>query len=218
MTGFVGTKALVRLALRRDRLLLPAWIIVFVGMAASSAAASIDLYPTVQSRVMAAASLNNTQSLVALYGRIYDPTSLGGIAMIKMGGIGAIFVAVLAILIVVRHTRAEEETGRLELVGATVVGRSAPLTAALLVALGMNLALAVLTAFGLIAAGLPAEGSFAFGLAWAGVGIAFAAIAGVTAQRPRSARAATGIACAVLGVVYVLRDRRRTAGEPVRDG
>jgi len=213
VTGLVGTRALVRLALRRDRLLLPAWIIVFVGMAASSAAASIDLYPTVQSRVMAAASLNNTQSLVALYGRIYDPTSLGGIAMIKMGGIGAIFVAVLAILIVVRHTRAEEETGRLELVGATVVGRSAPLTAALLVTLGMNLALAVLTAFGLIAAGLPAEGSFAFGLAWAGVGIAFAAIASVTAQLTRSARAATGIASAILGFVYVLRAIGDTADQ-----
>jgi ABC-2 type transport system permease protein len=213
VTGLVGTRALVRLALRRDRLMLPVWIVLFVGMAASSAAAGIDLYPTVQSRVIAAGSFNGTQSLVALYGRIYDPTSLGGIAMIKMGGIGAVFVAVLAILIVVRHTRAEEEAGRLELVGSTVVGRSAPLTAALLVALGMNLALAVLTAFGLVAAGLPVDGSFAFGLAWAGVGIAFAAIASVTAQLTRSARAATGIASAVLGFVYVLRAIGDTAGQ-----
>jgi ABC-2 type transport system permease protein len=213
VTGLVGTRALVRLALRRDRILLPVWIVVFVGMAASSAAAGLDLYPTVGSRVMAAGSFNSTQSLVALYGRIYDPTSLGGIAMIKMGGIGAIFVAVLAILIVVRHTRAEEEPGRLELVGATVVGRYASLTAALLIALCMNLALAVLTAFGLIAAGLPADGSFAFGLAWAGVGIAFAAIAGVTAQLTRSARAATGIATAILGFVYVLRAIGDTAGQ-----
>ena len=205
MTGLAGTTALVRLALRRDRILLPVWIAVFVGMAASSAAAGLDLYPTVGSRVQAAGSFNGTQALVALYGRIYDPTSVGGIAMVKMGGIGAILVAVLAIIIVVRHTRVEEETGRLELVGATVVGRYASLTAALLVALGMNLALAVITAFGLIAAGLPADGSFAFGLAWAGVGIAFAAIAGVTAQLTRSARAATGIASAVLGFVYVLR-------------
>ena len=212
MTGLVGTRALVRLAMRRDRILLPVWLAVFVGMAASSAAAGVDLYPTVQSRVLAAMSLNGTQTLVALYGRIYDPTSIGGIAMIKLGGIGAVFVAVLAILIVVRHTRAEEEAGRLELVGSTVVGRYAPLTAALLVALGLNLALAVLTAFGLIAAGLPADGSFAFGLAWAGVGIAFAAIAGVTAQLTRSARAAAGIASAVLGFVYVLRAIGDTAG------
>jgi ABC-2 type transport system permease protein len=205
VNAFAGTEALVRLALRRDRIMLPIWVVVFVVMAASSAAATVDLYPTVASRVMAAESLNGSQSLVALYGRIYDPTSLGAISLWKMGGLGAVFVAVLAILIVVRHTRAEEEAGRLELVGATVVGRSAPLTAALLVALGANLVLAVLTALALIVAGLPVDGSFAFGLAWAGVGIAFAAIAGATAQLTRSARAATGIATAILGFVYVLR-------------
>ena len=205
MTELVGTGALVRLALRRDRIMLPIWIVTFVGMAASSATATVDLYPTVASRVAAAASLNGSRSLVALYGRIYDPTSIGAIGLWKMGGLGAVFVAVFSILVVVRHTRAEEEAGRLELVGATVVGRRAPLTAALLVALGANLALAVLTALGLIAAGLPVDGSFAFGLAWAGVGIAFAAIASVTAQLTRSARAATGIASAILGLVYVLR-------------
>jgi ABC-2 type transport system permease protein len=205
VTELVGTGALVRLALRRDRIMLPVWIVAFVGMAASSATATVDLYPTVASRVAAAASLNGSRSLVALYGRIYDPTSIGAIGLWKMGGLGAVFIAVFSILVVVRHTRAEEEAGRLELVGATVVGRRAPLTAAMLVALGVNLALAVLTALGLVAAGLPVDGSFAFGLAWAGVGIAFAAIASVTAQLTRSARAATGIASAILGFVYVLR-------------
>jgi ABC-2 type transport system permease protein len=125
--------------------------------------------------------------------------------MIKLGGTGAIFVAVLAIFLVVRHTRAEEEAGRLELVGSGAVGRYAPLTAALSVAIGTYLALGVLTGFGLVAAGLPTNGSFAFGFAWAGVGIAFAAIAAVAAQLTTAARAATGIAVAALGVVYVLR-------------
>ena len=40
----------------------------------------------------------------------------------------------MSILLVVRHTRADEETGRAELVGAGVVGRHAPLAAALVVA------------------------------------------------------------------------------------
>ncbi len=193
--------------------MLPVWIAVFVGMAASSAWATADLYPTSASRVRAAASFNGIQSLVALYGRIYDPPSVGGIALVKMGGIGAVFVALLAVIVVVRHTRAEEEAGRLELVGATVVGRYAALTAALLVAVGANVVLAVGTAVGLIAAGLPADGSFAFGLAWAGVGIAFAAIAGVAAQLTRSARTATGIAVAVLGFAYLLRAIGDTADE-----
>jgi ABC-2 type transport system permease protein len=205
VSALVGTGALVRLALRRDRILLPVWLAVFVTMAAGSASATVGLYPSQASRVQAAETFNHAQSLVALYGKVYDPTSVGALAMVKLGGIGAVFVAVFAILTMVRHTRTEEETGRQELLGATVVGRQAPLTAALVVLIGANAALGVLTALGLIAAGLLPGGSFAFGLAWAGVGLAFAAIAAVTAQLTSSARTATGLAIAVLGLVYVAR-------------
>src|SRR5262249_35526675 len=190
VNGLLGTGPLVRLAIRRDRVLLPAWIAVFVLVAASSAAATLGLFPTVESRVQAASAHNNTTALVALYGRVYDPTSLGSVGMVKMGGLGAVLVAVLAMILVVRHTRGEEESGRLELVGATVVGRYAPLAAALVVTAGANFLLGLLTAAGLILGGLPAAGSLAFGLAWAGVGIAFAAIAAVTAQLAGTARGA----------------------------
>jgi ABC-2 type transport system permease protein len=147
-----------------------------------------------------------------LYGLIYDPTSLGAVAMLKLGGIVAALVAVLAVLTVVRHTRGEEEAGRLELLGATVVSRYAALTAALLVAFGASLVIGVLTAAGLISAGLPTAGSVAFGLAWAGVGIAFAAVAAVSAQLTQSARSATALSIVVLGFVYLLRAIGDTAG------
>ncbi|MGH3715627.1 MAG: ABC transporter permease [Micromonosporaceae bacterium] len=205
MNALAGTSALVRLAVHRDRIMLPAWLTVFVGMAAMSAAATAELYPTVESRVSAAATANNSAALVALYGRVYDPTSLGAVSMMKLGGMGAAMVAVLTIFVVVRHTRAEEESGRQELLGATVVGRYAPLTAALLLAIGANLVLGLLTAVGLAAAGLPADGSLAFGLAWAGVGVAFAAITAVIAQLTTSARATIGLGSATLGAVYLIR-------------
>jgi len=205
MNALAGTGALVRLALRRDRIMLPVWLAVFVLMAVSAAAGTIALYPTAGSWVGPAETWNHSQSLVALYGRVYDSTSVGSLALVKPLGTMAALLAVFAIILVVRHTRTEEETGRLEVLGATVVGRHAPLTAALLVGVGANLVLGVLAALGMISTGLPADGSFAFGLAWAGVGIAFAAIAAVVAQLTRSARTATGIGVAVLGVVYVLR-------------
>jgi ABC-2 type transport system permease protein len=205
MNAFTGTGSLVRLALRRDRVRLPVWILALAFFAVSSAAATVGLYPTEASRVEAAKSFNSTQALLALYGPVYDPTSIGALSIIKLAGTGAIFVAVLAILTIVRHTRAEEESGRSELVGATVVGRRAPLTAALIVMIGASLVLGLLTALGLIASDLPAAGSLAFGMTWAGVGIAFAAIAAITAQMTRTARSATGLAIAVLGVAYLLR-------------
>jgi ABC-2 type transport system permease protein len=195
---------LTRLALRRDRVLLPVWLIVFAATAASAASATDGVYPTAADRVRAAAGINETAALVALYGRIYEPTR-GAISMIKLSGLTAALVAVLMIVLVVRHTRAEEEAGRLELLGATVVGRYAPLTAALLVAVGGSLLLGLLTAGALAGSGLPAAGSLAFGLAWAGVGVVFAAVAAVAAQLTTSARAAIGLAASVLGVTYLVR-------------
>lgn len=205
MNAFAGTGTLLRLALRRDRVLIGVWLAVFVAMAAFSAAATVDLYPTVASRVEAAETLNRSQSLVALYGRVYDPTSLGAIALIKMGGFGAVFVAIVSIVLVVRRTRGDEEAGRTELLGATAAGRRAPLAAALGEAIVVNAALAVLTALGLAATGLPVDGSIAFGLAWGGVGLAFAAIAGLAAQLASTARGAKAASIVVLAAVYVLR-------------
>ncbi len=205
MSALTGTWELVRLAVRRDRVMLPVWLAVFVLTAASSASATVGLYPSVSSRVEAAAGINDIPSLVALYGRIYDPTSLGALSMIKLSAMGAALVAVLAIIVAVRHTRAEEEAGRLELLGSTVLGRLAPLTASMLLVIGSNLLLGFCTAVGVMATGLPADGSLAFGLSWCLTGIAFGSVALVFAQLTTSARAATGLASAFLGATYVLR-------------
>jgi ABC-2 type transport system permease protein len=213
MSAYAGTGALVRLALRRSRIMLAAWVVGFVVFAAYSAKATVDLYPSQASRIEAADVINSSQALVAVYGRVYDPSSLGALAMIKTGSLGAVFVAMLVIVLVVRHTRADEEAGRTELVGAAAVGRRAPLAAALVVALIVSLGLAALTAPALAAAGLPADGSAAFGLAWAGVGLVFAAIAAVAAQLTTSARTATAISATVLAVVYLLRAVGDAAGQ-----
>jgi ABC-2 type transport system permease protein len=203
-----GTWHLVRLALRRDRLLLPVWIAVFAVMAYSSAAATIGLYPNLTSRRGLAAGLNATTATVALYGPIYDETSIGEISLFKLGTFGAALVAILGIVLTVRHTRAEEESGRVELLSAGVLGRLAPLSAALTIVTITNVGLAVVTTAGLVRAGLPTAGSIAFGLAWAVSGLAYAGVAAIAAQLTTSARAATGLAVTVLAVTYVLRAGR----------
>lgn len=212
MSSFTGTSVLLRLALRRDRILLPVWIVIFAGTAAASPSATVDFYPSVESRIVAAQAANNLASLVAFYGRlvafygrIEDPTSLGALSMLKMSVMGAALVAVLMAIVIVRHTRAEEESGRMELVEAGVVGRSASLTAALILGSGACLILGACTAAGLIATGLPIDGSMAFGLSWAMAGIIFATVAAMAAQLARSAHGAIGLALAVLGAAYLMR-------------
>lgn len=205
MTSLVGTGALVRLALRRDRVILPVFIGILAAMVAASAYATAELYPTTASRVAAAAVINTATSTLAMFGPIHDPTSLGALSTFKIGIMGAIAVAVLALIIVVRHTRAEEETGRLEMLGATVVGRRAPLTAALVVADGTGLVAGLASGVTMIAVGMPAAGSLVMGLGFACLGMAFAALAAFTAQLTKSARAASGLAGAALGAFYLLR-------------
>ena len=65
--ALTGTASLVRFNLRRDRWLLPAWIVALAGMAAVSAGATIDLYPSERERVAAAETINATAAFVALY-------------------------------------------------------------------------------------------------------------------------------------------------------
>jgi ABC-2 type transport system permease protein len=108
-------------------------------------------------------------------------------------------------LAVVRHTRADEEAGRAELVGAGAVGRSAPLAAAVLISSAQAGAIALVTALALGGTAGSAAGAFGAGLSVLAVGLAFAAVGAVTAQLCGTGRAANGWALAVLGAAYLLR-------------
>lgn len=200
-----GTGALVRLGLRRDRWLLPLWILGFALLAGTTASAAANLYPDAASRFEAANTVNATASLVAMFGRIYDPTSLGALSLLKLTAFGAATLAVLMVVVTIRHTRADEENGRLELLSGGRLGPGAPLAAALLIGFGSSLALGLVTAAALVAGGLPAPGSLAFGLGWAATGMAFSTVAGVSAQLTTSARAATGQGVVIIALTYALR-------------
>lgn len=205
LRGFEGTVSLLRLSLRRDRIRIPIWIALLVAIVYVSSRAVSGIYPTQASRLAAANAINDSSALLAMFGRIYDPTSIGAIGLVKLIAFGAAGVAVLSGLITIRHSRAEEESGRLDLIGAAVVGRKSALTASLLTAFITSILLGVLAAMSLMAAGLPASGSIAFGAAWAGAGVAFAAVASVTAQLSRTSRSATGLLAGAIGVAYLLR-------------
>ena len=203
-TPLAGTGALARLAFRRDRIMLPAWVYVITVLVASNTYSLNKLYPTARARADLAASGGRNPALVFLYGRL-SGDSLGAVSAWRYGVWAAIFASLMSIFIVVRHTRADEETGRLELVGSAAVGRLAALTAGLLVAVAANVALALLLTIALTFLGLPAAGSAAFALAIATCGLAFAAVAALTAQLAAGARAARGIAIGALGAAYLLR-------------
>ncbi|MFB4310576.1 ABC transporter permease [Actinomadura sp. GTD37] len=202
-TGLTGVGGLIRLILRRDRVLLPAWVLWLAVIPLGFVGATEGLYPEAADRLQYARTTGTNPTFLALYGPMYD-TGLGSIIAQRSGFIPVV-VGLISALTVVRHTRTEEEAGRRELLGATVTGRGAGLAAALIVTMAANLVLAGLLAAGLAAQGLPVAGSLAFGLQLAAGGCVFAAVAGVAAQLSEGAGAARGAAVGALGAAFAVR-------------
>jgi ABC-2 type transport system permease protein len=203
MNALTGTGTLVRLILRRDRVLMPLWV-VFVAVVPISYVASINgLFPTAAGRQSYYDASAHNAGFVALYGRL-GGSSLGELVTWRAGFV-PIIIGLLSILTVIRHTRSEEDSGRRELLGATVVGRHAGLAAALIATFVANLVLGGLLAAGMISQHLPAAGSLAFGAQLAFAGWVFAGVAAVAAQLTSGAGSARGIAAIVLGATFLFR-------------
>jgi ABC-2 type transport system permease protein len=199
-----GVLPLARLAIRRDRIGLPVCVYVIVILVVTNAYEFRKLYPTQASRTALAASSESNPALRFLYGTL-DGTSIGSITTWRIGVWAAMFAALAAIFLVIRHTRADEEAGRLELVGSAAVGRAAALVAALAVAAVTMVLVVVLLCAVLPLVGLPFAGSALLAASIGACGLAFAGIAAAAAQLTTGARAARGIALAVLGAAFVLR-------------
>ncbi|HXT92046.1 MAG TPA: ABC transporter permease [Trebonia sp.] len=209
--ALTGTGALTSLALRRDRIMLPIWVYVVVIGVASNAFTFARLYKTASSRQSLVQSGLDNPALIFLYGRL-NGDSVGALTAWRYGVWGALFAVLMSIFLVVRHTRGDEEAGRLELIGSARVGRQAPLASAITVAAIANAVLIVLLCLVLPLLGLPVAGSVALALAIGAAGLAFTGISAVAAQLTSSARAARGLAIGVLGVAFLARAVGDAAG------
>jgi ABC-2 type transport system permease protein len=206
-----GAGALAKLALRRDRIMLPAWIYVVVIGVSSNAYAFVKLYKTASDRAALVASGESNPALLFLYGRL-NGNSVGALTAWRYGVWGALFASLMSVFLVVRHTRGDEEAGRLELIGSARVGRQAPLASAIAVAAGANVVLTVVLCVVLPLLGLPVAGSAALSLAIGTCGLAFTAISAVAAQLTAGARSARGLAIGVLGAAFLARAVGDAAG------
>ncbi len=137
-----GTWNLTRLALRVDRIRLPAWVIAVGGSTVLLASSYQTLYPTAESR-QARAALIESPAATALAGPGYGLSdyTLGAMVANEIAGMTMIAVAIMSVLLVTLHLRTEEETGRAEMLRSGVVGRFAPITSGLAVVLLANLSI-----------------------------------------------------------------------------
>ncbi|MCV2393124.1 hypothetical protein OEB99_02270 [Actinotalea sp. M2MS4P-6] len=204
MTTLTGTTRLIRLGLRRDRILLPTWIVAIAGLAGATVASYTAMMSDAAQR-LATATYAAGNPIARLMDGPASGTDLGAMSMVESYQVLAILTALMSAQAVVRHTRQDEETGRAELLGSAVVGRHARLSAALAIALGANVVLGLAVAGALVASDLGLTGALASGLAVAGVGWVFAGIAAIAAQVFATARGANAAVGAALGAAFLLR-------------
>jgi len=118
----------------------------------------------------------------------------------------------------VRHTRADEEKGRYEVLRSLPTGRLSNLNAAMIAVVIVNIVLAVVTGLLLFAVGdesMTFGGAMLFGATLGSMGLVFAAITAVFSQLSQSSRGASSYSFMFLGIFYMMRAIGDVSFEPL---
>ena len=199
-----GLWPLLRFMLRRERVGIPIWALGAAALYGAQVSQSIQFADDPAALANLRATFDNPAARI-LTGPIELVQSPGGEAVFEVAAYVATVAALGAMFLVGRLTRADEQTGRAEVVRSAPTGRDAPLTAAVIVSAVLSLIMGLSVFVVGIAFGLPAGGSALFGAATTGVGLTFAGFTVVGAQIFDSTRAVYGAIGLVLAVSWVLR-------------
>jgi ABC-2 type transport system permease protein len=200
-----GVGVLLRHQLRCDRWHLVWWTLGLSLLYVSQAVGVDELYVDQAEFDRAAEAMAANPALIALAGPARALNTLGGQVMWQASAFGAVFAGLMCMLLLGRHTRSEEETGRDELVRSSAVDRHAPLAAAVLLCAVASVLVGVGVAGALVLYGLDAADSWATGLGLTCTAWVFAAVAALAAQLTASTRSMYAIVGLVIGGAYLAR-------------
>src|SRR5262245_21858261 len=200
-----AASAIARRALADSRVRTISFALLFFVAALTQATAYREGYPTLADRVKFARTIGEDDAARLLYGTPHDLLSVGGYVSWRVGGSLAVFAALWGLLGAVRAMRADEDSGRTDLLLAGVVGRR-NLFLSQVVAISAGAAVLWLALFvSLVAGQLPVGGSAYLALAVVSVVPVFVGVGAVTSQLAPTRRMATGLATGVLVIVFALR-------------
>ncbi|PXW35248.1 UNVERIFIED_CONTAM: ABC-2 type transport system permease protein [Williamsia faeni] len=203
VTARTGT--LLRFHLRRNRTMVMWWTIGIVALYYSTAAGIESLYPTQADLDSAAATMGANNAFIAMAGPARALNTVGGQTAWQASAFGAVTMGLMAMFLVGRTTREDEERGRSELVLAAPVGRLATATAAAILTAGATVLAGALITASLVIFGLPVAGSVSLGLAAALAGMVFGSATAVMAQVFPTTRGVYAASGGLIGAAYVLR-------------
>ncbi|MDR2547615.1 MAG: hypothetical protein LBC96_08980 [Lachnospiraceae bacterium] len=209
---FAGNIILCKLILRRDWLRILIWFVVMAALVLGFGSAINEIVGTDESLANMTVMMANP-AMVAMMGQTYFTAdgvmTIGSIYATMMLVWSALFMGIMNIFHVVRHTRADEERGRIEVIRSLPVGRLSSLSSTMTVAVAMNVIFAVLLGLGLSVVGTGGMedlgGAMMFGCQIGVAGLAFAVITAIFCQICSNPRTAMGFSFFVLIMMYMIR-------------
>lgn len=205
MTAARAAKALFMVQLRQSGRSMALWAALISALSASSVLAYPIVFPDADSRAALAATLAANPALSLVFGPARDLTTADGFAAWRAGSLGAFFSGLMAVLLVIRNSRADEDTGQAELVASGVLARRTRLVGALLVSYTGSLGLGAVCWVLTVAGGGEPRPTLMLAAAFTMAGAVFAGVAAVCAQLASDARTANTLAIAVLGGFFLTR-------------
>jgi ABC-2 type transport system permease protein len=181
------------------------WSVGLGGLIAVSALAVPPIYDTPEKVAGYARAVGTSPVSYLMSGRQAGIDTIGGIVANEISQVAQLGICLMVMFLVIRHTRAEEESGRAELLRSGVLGRHAATLAGLLYGVSAALLVGLVTTGSMLAAGLDSIGSMTYGVGLTLLGLCHVAVSLVAAQLATSARGALGLAGATITLGYLVR-------------
>lgn len=214
-----GLKTLIGLIIRRDRIKLPLILVLFVGTLIGMVPMLDNLYGDADSINSLYYALATNPAMLFLTGPIDEP-SFGALMTIETFLWWGLAAAFINTMLVVRHTRHNEEIGAQELLLSGQTHRSTSLVAAMTIAVLVNLIIGLALGLGLQVSGSTwgVDQAWLYGAAIATFGLAWAGIAAVVVQLVESGRSSNGMLAGLIGLAFVLRGIGDFMGQVAANG
>ena len=202
---FVGLRVLTTMSLRQEARVIAPWVMLITVLTVSSFLGYHFLLNDPQTLASLGVSIGSNPAFSLLFGPAPDLSTPDGFTAWRSLALGDFFAGLMAIFIVTKGTRSAEDSGQAELVASGVVGRFAPLAAAVAVAWIASLVAGIVSTFGMLLCGGALTSSLVMSATFSASGFVFAAVAAVTAQLASFGRTANSFAVAVLGLSFLVR-------------
>ncbi|WP_214467682.1 ABC transporter permease [Microbacterium flavescens] len=210
MSGF---GALLRLRARRDAVQVSIWTLAVLLLAYGSSVGVTENFGSLEERT-SLLSLAVANPVILLFRGLPSGPDEGAFIVFLVLPFLAMLAALMAAFLAVRHTRADEESGRADLVAATPAGRGVPFAATLVHGIIACILVGVAGALGLTLSGLGVTGSLVTGAAIAATGLVFLTVGLVAAQLFYSARAANSLTVSLLVATFIVGGVGNALGSP----